>query len=474
MTRLGKMLLPANRGEAMFAGLGLLLVASVALLLATTRGLTHTSVSGIADILPLILCLAAPAAALLVAGPSIVRLTPTPFVLAVLIAVGVMMRLAWLGHVPPLDDDFFRYLWDGALVAHGLDPYRYAPSEFLAGNGVPPSHWPLSARALVVLELVNFNDMRTIYPSVAQAAFALAHVIAPFSIDGLRIVFLAGELATLALLIALLRASGASSMWSTLYWWNPLAAAMTVGFCHVDAMLPPLVLGALLASVRGRPFLALVLLGLGAGVKVWPLMLAPIVLWPMVRQPSRLLLGCLVLGATLLVAMGPVLWSTLRPGSGFTAYAGNWSNNNAFYAWAVYGLREGLGLGDGGERGLRLSLAVTTGLLALAQAVRGDGSLNSLATRYMIVAAAVFYLSPAQFPWYAVWFLALAALTACWPLLLASALLPFYYLFFLHWPLEGGRLFFYGIAFVHSVPVLGWLLIVAVRKRAVAGTACAT
>jgi alpha-1,6-mannosyltransferase len=466
MRKVDRTWLPADRREVLLAALGVLLIASVAALLTTTRGLAHSNVSGIADVLPLIAFLALPAAALLSAGPSLGRLQPTPFVLATLVAVGLMMRLAWLGTTPPLDDDFYRYLWDGAMVAHGLDPYRHAPSEFLRGSGTPQEHWPLAESGQAVLAHINFNDMRSIYPSVAQAAFALAYLIAPFDIDGLRIVFLGGEAATLALLIALLRAGGASPMWSALYWWNPLAAAMTVGLCHLDALIPPLVLGALLASVRGRPYLALALLGLGAGVKVWPLMLAPIVLWPLLADPRRLVLAGLVFGATLAVAMGPVLWSAIRPGSGFAAYAGNWSNNNAFYAWAVVGLREGLGLGDAAERTLRLALAAATGIVALVQAVRGDGSPKSLAQRFMIVAAAVFYFSPVQFPWYAVWVLPLAALLRCWPLLLASALLPFYYLYFLHWPLEGGRFFFYGIAFIHAVPVLGWLLVEAVRKRA--------
>lgn len=456
---------PSGRGELGLACLGLALVVGVAVTIYATKGLHHGNSSTIASVLPLILPLAVSGAALLLAGPMIVRLPATPFVWAVLIAVGLAMRLLWLGSVPPLEDDYYRYLWDGALVAHGHDPYRYAPSEFLAGNTIPPSHWPLAAQALVILEYVNFNDMRTIYPGAAQAAFALAHWIAPFGLDGLRIVFLGGELATLVLLVTLLRQANASSLWATLYWWNPLAAAMAVGFSHVDALIPPLVLGALLASTSGRPLLALVLIGLGAGVKVWPLMLAPIILWPLRREPRRLLQACLVLGATLLVVLGPVFWSALRPGSGMTAYMGGWANNNAFYAWTVLALREGLGLGDGAERALRLVLAMTTGVVALVQAARGDASLASQSRRFLIVAASVFYLSPAQFPWYALWFLPLAALSGCWPLLLASALLPFYYLFFPHWPMESGRLFFYGIAFIHSVPVLGWLLIETIRSR---------
>jgi hypothetical protein len=448
----------------LLVGVGALLVVSVVVLLVTTRGVTHVNATTFRSVMPLIAGLALPGAVLLAAWRAIVQVEETWRTWAIVIGVGLALRLAWLGQVPPLDDDFFRYLWDGALVAHGHDPYARAPQAFLTGSGMPASLAPLAARALVILESINFNDMRTIYPSVAQAAFALGHLIAPFKLDGLRVVFLAGEMATLFLLVQLLKATGRPAMWATLYWWNPLAAAMAVGFAHVDALVAPLVLGALLLQVRGRPIAALSLIGLGAGVKVWPVMLAPIVLWPMIREPRRLIVACLVLGVTLAGAVGPVILSSLTPGSGFTAYAAGWANNNAFYAWAVHGLRIGLGFGDGAERALRLSLALATGLLALAQAFRGDASAGSLAQRYLIVAAGVFYLSPAQFPWYAIWFLPLAALKGNLPLLLASVLLPCYFLFFPQWPVENGSLFFYALAFIHSVPVLGWLLLDAMRE----------
>lgn len=456
---------PATRDERTWGLVGLALVVAQVALIVTTQGLHHGNATTLRAVLPMILGLALPTGLLLIAGPRLVRSAPTPFVWAVLIAVGLLLRLVWIGQTPPLDDDYFRYLWDGAVVANGLDPYRYAPGELFGSSTSPEAYQRLAAGVQAILDSVNFNDLRTIYPSVAQAAFALGYLIAPFKADGLRIVFLGGEIATFVLLIHILRALGRSPLWSALYWWNPFAATMTIGIVHVDAMIPPLVLGVLLMHARGRANWSVALIGLGAGVKIWPLLLAPIVLWPLIRLPRRATVACLVLGATLLVAVGPVLWSTLRPGSGLTAYAGGWTNNNAFYAWTLVGLKALLGHGEGIERGLRLTLAAATALLAAAQAFRGDDSLASILSRGLIIAAAVFYLSPAQFPWYAIWFLPLAVACGSWPLLLASALMPFYYMFFPQWPVEQGSLFFYGIAFVHSLPVLGWLLYDALARR---------
>ncbi len=457
--------LPRNGNEWLWAAIGPMLVAAQVLIMSTTRGLTHHNAETIALVLPLILGVAIPAAVLLLAGHTLVKSEPTPFIWAALITIGLLMRAVWFGQVPPLDDDFFRYLWDGAVVANGLDPYRYAPGAFLGTGSGLEAYRKLAVGAQGILENVNYNDQRTIYPSVAQLAFALGYLIAPFKIDGLRVVFLAAEIATFVLLIKVLRESGRSPLWSVVYWWNPLAALMAVGLSHVDAIIPPMVIGALLMHWRGRSNWAVALIGLGAGVKIWPLLLAPMVLWPLVRTPRKAFVASMVLGGTLLAALGPVIWSALQPGSGLTAYASQFSSNNAFYSWTLVGINKLFGQPEGGERMLRLVLAGATAVIALAQAFRGNDTLDSILSRGLIVAASLFYLSPAQFPWYAIWFLPLATLRGCWPLLLATAVLPFFYLYYPPWSLPIGSLLFYGIAFIHSLPVLGWLLYDAVAGR---------
>jgi len=75
----------------------------------------------------------------------------------------------------------------------------------------------------------------------------------------------------------------------------------------------------------------------------------------------------------------------------------------------------------------------------------------------MVLAASIFYLSPAQFPWYGVWFLPFAAMLDCRPLLLAAALLPVWWLYHPMHAAGLGGLFHNGVAALHALPVLGWL-----------------
>lgn len=454
----------AAQGTAQLACAGAILVAAQLALIWLTRGLGHATATTIPSVAPLVLGLALPAALLLLMAPRLARLEPSRAALLVVFVGGLALRAVWFGSPAPLEDDFKRYLWDGAVVAHGLDPYRFAPEQFRGGGGIPPGYEAVAATGRETVEGIYFPDLRTIYPTVAQLSFALGHLIAPFQIDGLRTVFLAAEVATFVLLVALLAEIEASPLWSILYWWNPTVAFALIGIAHVDALVPPFVLGAILAASRNRATAAAVMLGAGAGVKIWPVLLVPLALARVRRGIPRLAADGVLLLAVVALAIGPVVLSMRAPHSGLAAYASSWGNNNAFFAWAAYAVGHWLG-DDIAQRALRAAVALAAASTALIVAARSERTPQALARASLIVAATVFYLSPAQFPWYAVWFLPLAALLRSWPLLLASATLPAYYLFYPLWGSGCGNVFFFGAAFLHSVPVLGWLAIDALRNR---------
>ncbi len=85
-----------------------------------------------------------------------------------------------------IDDDYFRYLWDGAMVMAGENPYATAPKAFLDGAALPAGLVEIADRAPGVLAGINFPELTTIYPGTAQIGFALASLVAPLKLDGLR------------------------------------------------------------------------------------------------------------------------------------------------------------------------------------------------------------------------------------------------------------------------------------------------
>jgi hypothetical protein len=369
------------------------------------------------------------------------RLAPHSVAVAAVLVFGGAMRLAWLGTPVVLDTDALRYVWDGALAAHGISPWRSPPAA-----GVPPALGEAGAQLHAQLPFVR---LRTIYPATAQAAFLLAHWIAPWEVLGLRLVMLGAEVVGVLLLVILLRRMGLPVMRAAVWWCCPLLPLILTNGAHVDALLPPLLIGALLATLSGRGGLAGMLLGLAAGVKVWPVLLAPLLArW---LPPGARARAGLAFGLVTAAALAPLLATIAAADAGLNAYASGWLANNAPLAWAK------AAFGPGIDPVLRPLLAMSGAAVALAMALRAPGPPEALVRRVLVVAAVTFYLSPAQYPWYAVWFLPFAAALGCRPLLLPAVLLPLYYTFFAFRGPELRPVFAYGIAALHLIGVLAML-----------------
>lgn len=215
-------------------------------------------------------------------------------VMAVL-AVGLVMRLSQMAATPILETDQYRYLWDGAVTAHGFSPYAYAPSEIISSQPetLSDSLRELAGQSGDVLSRINHLSLRTIYPPTAQSAFALAYWIDPFDIRGLRWTWLGLDLIVAVMLLALLRGSGSSTAAFSLgiYWLNPLFIKEVFNAGHMEQVLIVAILGALLAAIRHRTVLSMLLLGLATGAKVWPVLWLPLLLRYSTRSWPRRAVG---------------------------------------------------------------------------------------------------------------------------------------------------------------------------------------
>ncbi len=409
-------------------------------------------------ILPFMAFLALPAALGLLLAPRLADVKPSAGAFAAVAVTGLAMRLVWFGTPAPLEDDFYRYLWDGAVLAHGFDPYRYTPEAALSGDGVPPALHALAVEARDVVVRINFPDLTSIYPGYAQLAFALAYKLAPWSLEGLRGVFLAADMTAALLLVTLLRQLGRSTLWAALYWCNPLVVLAAIGTAHMDALLAPLLLGALLTSGRQQLVRAGALVGLAAGIKVWPVLLAPLLLRKAVADWRRGWAALALFAAVAGLGFAPLALHALTSESGLSVYASDWANNNAPYAW-VAALFDHLWDEDDevAVRLFRLALGALGAGVAIFLAVRPVSGLQHMLTRALAIAATLFYLSPTQFPWYALWFLPFAAAVQCWPLLLPSVTLAAYYAFFPFMAADDLDAFQQAIALLHAAPVWAWL-----------------
>ncbi len=401
----------------------------------------------------------------LLVAAGIRRIPDSTRVLVLVLAFGAAMRLVLLFSAPILENDFYRYLWDGAVTAQGVNPYGYAPAEVLAGPAspepVPPVLARLAKEADAVLPRINHPHLKTIYPPVSQLAFAVAYWLAPFSLTAWRLVLLGFDLATLALLAALLRTLNLPLLFLAIYWWNPLFLKEVVNSGHLDVVALPLALGAVLLSLRGRPLTALVPLAAGIGAKLWPLVLVPVLLRPLFSEPRRLVLGIFLLGAMVGLLFLPMLTAGGGESAGWWAYARQWEMNDALFKVLNWGVLAGLNVvGPYSQAAPMVTRLVVVGLLVafIIWQVRqplGDG--RDVSERCLLILAALFLLSPTQFPWYYVMLIPFLTLRPRWSLLLLTMLLPLYYLRFVFLARGQAAIFDYGIVWLEFLPV--WLLL---------------
>ncbi len=179
----------------------------------------------------------------------------------------VLFRVALFGLPPSLSDDSYRYVWDGLVQAHDINPYRFTPGD----------------PALVVLhdepifDRLNSPDYFTVYPPVSQFVFSFG---ARFYEGGwlqsyyaIKFVFVLVEL-----LAVLLLARMVPPRWLMFYAWNPLVLLETAGQAHTESLLLLLLVLVIRWANAGRGALASAALACAGWVKLLPFVLFPF-LW---------------------------------------------------------------------------------------------------------------------------------------------------------------------------------------------------
>jgi hypothetical protein len=387
--------------------------------------------------------------------PSI---TPRRAALLLMLLTGLAMRVLLFGTIPILEVDFYRYLWDGAVVAQGHNPYLFAPDSIMQGSQVELQG--LAQQAGIVFERINYSALKTIYPPLAQLMFAVASWFDAWNLDTWRLLLLACEIVSFCLLLALLRELKRSQLWAALYWWNPLVIKEVFNSAHMDALLVPLILGAILLIIRKRQILAGSVLTLAAGIKLWPLLLIPFSLRPLMTNPRKLGIALAVVGLVTLIVVGPLFYFALGADSGLSEYSQSWQRNSGLFQ-LVLAFGTGLAMPfDSIDAGYLARVLVTVLLGGLAVYLNRSPTINheTLVKHICWLVAALFLLSPAQYPWYTIWLAPLLCLYPQRGLLLLTVLMPIYYLRFYFDARNQTELFDQYIVWLQYLPVYVLLL----------------
>ncbi len=221
------------------------------------------------------------------------------------VVFAVAFRIILLFSTPIQEIDIYRYLWDGAVLAEGVSPFRYTPAEVLSARSSGTTDEDL--RQLVqlcdrspaladVLSRVHYGELPTVYPAVSQLVFGSAALATPneasvstrmFVMKALLTVF---DIATCALVVVLLAALGRHVGWMIAYAWSPLVLKEIANSGHVDSIAVCLTTAALVclaiplserweqsaACAAKLTVVAFGLLALAVGAKLYPVVLLPL------------------------------------------------------------------------------------------------------------------------------------------------------------------------------------------------------
>ena len=197
--------------------------------------------------------------------------------LLLIFAFSITFRAVLVFSQPRLSDDMYRYVWEGRVQANGFTPYTHPPDA--------PELRPLRDGA--IWPLINRKSSVTVYPAGAELAFAVLWRIWPDSLRWFQIVMAGGDVLAGVLLVFLLRALGQPPQRVLIYLWSPLVIFETAHSAHVDGLVLPLLVGAWLMRVKGRDGWMGALLGAATALKLYPVILLP-VLWRPRDEAGRL------------------------------------------------------------------------------------------------------------------------------------------------------------------------------------------
>lgn len=380
--------------------------------------------------------------------------------LAFVLFIGAVLRLTMFFSTPMLEDDYNRYLWDGAVTANGINPYKYSPEEVTQKKNVPDKLVVLAGDSGDIIHRINHPQIRSIYPPVTQAMFALSYLIKPWSLLPWRAILLIFDVGALALILYSLRLTGLPLIYSIIYWWNPLLVKEIYNSGHLDVLALPFALGGVTLAVNSRYIGSILSLAGGIGVKLWPTLLVPLVLRPIISNPRRLLRAAALLILSLGVLFIPLYLSLPDQSSGLIAYGTRWENNDSVFRILIFFSESILGiLGYETYQKYTLARVFAAAMILLwifAMTYRRPAG-DEFFKRSLFIIAFVFLVSPTEFPWYYTWLLPFLALEPRFSLLALTALLPLYYLRYYFEPRGMPGVFTNFIIWLEFVPV--WVLL---------------
>ncbi|MCH7723234.1 MAG: hypothetical protein IIC76_07850 [Bacteroidetes bacterium] len=354
-----------------------------------------------------------------------------------IIAVGLVSRIILIPSQPVLEDDYYRYLWDGAVTAHGYNPYVYSPEAVMdiTNGDVPEELQKLAIESGDVIKNINHPHIRTIYPMLSQIVFAAAYFISPWEYWAWKVLLLLFDLALLLILFKTLSELKLPLLFIAFYWLNPIVIHEFYNAAHMDLLALLFISLSLYLSIKNKTLFAIITLAFAVGFKLWPVVFLPLLLRNLWHDKKQLLKYAGAFAGLVFVLFIPVLLSNLDESLGFIRYAGKWVNNAAVYEIFTWLMQQAVSLLGMSANSLpyinRWGILIIYLIIYIILLRKAPKDNLQFFYKGMLIVAVLYLISPTQFPWYYTWMLPLLTIRPKVSLLIYPLLLPLYQLNYL-------------------------------------------
>lgn len=220
-----------------------------------------------------------------------------------LFILGLSVRIILLFATPELSDDFYRFIWDGALINEGYNPFVLLPKDVLEQELLQPQFSQL-------FHSLNSQDYYTVYPTVIQ----LINVTSIFigrtvfgSMVVMKTIFLGFELISFYFLKNLLTIYKKPEHHVFWYWLCPLIILEFVGNLHHEAIMITFVLGSIWYLKSEKIILSALFLIFAIFTKLTPVLFIPFFIFSIsIKQNIKFITA---LGITSLIFAFPIYYN---------------------------------------------------------------------------------------------------------------------------------------------------------------------
>ena len=310
---------------------------------------------------------------------SLFRVDISDAALYSMIVVALVLRVSFLSGSPVGSEDAYRYIWDGKVQAHGINPYLYTALD----SRLDALHSPLLPAAM------NHADLKTIYFPLSQWIFYSCYQLSGEALWGYKAVLLIAEIGTIAALYYILSMLAVPRKFILLYALSPLPIVEFAVDAHLDAVGLPLFLFSLLFYLKGKKVLSYFLLGLSMSIKPVGVIVLPAMVF-FEKGWRNKLYALLVPLMTVGVQFVPYVF-TSNPFETLLTFTKDWSFNGPVFEGVYRYVQD--------NQSARIVCAGLLGGLILLLNIRRK---DFLMTAYYSLIA-LLLLSPVVHPWYAAW-----------------------------------------------------------------------